>query len=141
MINRALPEESVLLRHLLPAEEGREVHPPVKKGHLAPALRGTRDHRYQPLVDWISSLRSPHPDYELDYEFPDWFQPLLQQPRTPLVGDESAPPAAPGEKPPEDQAQPQEPADQPDTGKKEEPGDQPDTGKKEERGDDGGEQP
>ncbi len=123
MINRALPEDSALLRYLLPAEEGRDLHPPVEDGRLIPALRGTRDHRYQPLVDWISSLRSPHPDYELEYEFPSWFQPLSRGPREALTRDEAAGQVAPGETPPEDEAQPQEPPDKPDIGEKEEPGD------------------
>jgi hypothetical protein len=76
LIDRSLPEESALLRYLLPTEEGQEAHPPVEQGRVSPVLRGIRDHRYRALVEWISALRSPHPDYELEYEFPGWLEPL-----------------------------------------------------------------
>lgn len=88
MLDRALPEESALLRYLLPAEEGQEVHPPVERGRVAPVLRGTQDPRYQTLIDWISSLRSPHPDYQLRYRFPGWFEPLRS--RLPEPGKQPA---------------------------------------------------
>ncbi|MFQ5807436.1 MAG: hypothetical protein ACE5I3_13390 [Phycisphaerae bacterium] len=88
MIDRALPEQSALLRYMLPADKERPVHPPVRSGRVMPVLRGTRDHRYQPLVDWISSLRSPHPDYGLEYEFPAWFAPLSKRLRASLILDE-----------------------------------------------------
>jgi hypothetical protein len=123
MINRAVPEESGLLRYLLPAGEEREVHPPVENGRVIPPLRGPRDHRYQPLVEWISSLRSPHPDYQLEYEFPDWFRPLLRKPAEPATADEAPAPVIPGEKPAEDEGPPQEPADAPDGGEGEPPDD------------------
>lgn len=87
LIDRSLPEASALLRYLLPAEEGAEPHPQVEPGRVIPVLRGTRDHRYRTLVEWISSLRSPHPDYELEYKFPDW----LEAVSTP--GGEAPPPA------------------------------------------------
>ncbi len=80
MIDRALPEDSALIRYMLPAEEGQPSHPPVERGRVAPVLRSTRDPRYQMLVEWISSLRSPHPDYELEYAFPTWFEPLSRRP-------------------------------------------------------------
>lgn len=86
MIDRALPEESALIRYLLPAEEGQPSHPPVEQGRVLPVLRSTRDPRYQTLVQWISSLRSPHPDYELEYVFPEW----PEGPSRPAdVGDEA----------------------------------------------------
>jgi len=113
MIDRALPGQSALVRYMLPAEEGREVHPPVKEGRVTPALRGTRDHRYQPLVDWISSLRSPHPDYELEYTFPAWFEPLSKGPREPPVSGEEAAPTAPAEESAEDKPEQQGAAGEP----------------------------
>ena len=80
MIDRALPEDSALIRYLLPAEEGQPSHPPVEQGRVMPVLRSTRDPRYQTLVQWISSLRSPHPDYEMEYVFPEWLQRPSQPP-------------------------------------------------------------
>jgi hypothetical protein len=80
MIDRTLPEESALIRYMLPAEEGEELHPPVERGRVTSMLRSTRDTRYQMLVDWISSLRTPHPDYELEYTFPAWLEPPEAQP-------------------------------------------------------------
>jgi hypothetical protein len=74
MIDRTLPEDSALIRYLLPAEEGQPSHPPVEQGRVMPVLRNTRDPRYQMLVEWIDALRSPHPDYELEYVFPAWFE-------------------------------------------------------------------
>jgi hypothetical protein len=82
MIDRTLPEESALIRYMLPAEEGEELHPPVEHGRVTPMLRSTRDARYQTLVEWISSLRTPHPDYELEYVFPAWLEPPSAQPAT-----------------------------------------------------------
>lgn len=102
MIDRALPEESALLRYMLPGEEGRQAHPSVKQGRITPVLRGTRDHRYQAIVEWISSLRSPHPDYELEYKFPAWFEPLSRRQRRPAILGEQSAEAAPQEKPAED---------------------------------------
>ena len=69
MIDRDLPEDSALIRYMLPVEGEQQGHPPVKQSRVTPMLRGTRDPRYQMLVEWISSLRCPHPDYELEYTF------------------------------------------------------------------------
>ena len=90
MIDRTLPEDSALIRYMLPAEEGEELHPPVERGRVTPVLRSTRDARYQTLVEWISSLRSPHPDYELEYTFPPWLVPPSGQPPAtqPSTGNE-----------------------------------------------------
>jgi hypothetical protein len=126
MIDRALPEQSALLRYMLPAEEGQQLHPPVKSGRVTPTLRGTRDPTYQVLVDWLSSLRSPHPDYELEYQFPEWFEPLSKQQREPLtVGQQPAQAAAEEkpaeEKPPEEKPQQQKPAGEPGSGDQEKP--------------------
>ncbi len=99
MIDRALPEESALIRYMLPAEKGEELHPPVERGRVAPVLRSTRDARYQTLVEWVDLLRSPHPDYELEYAFPAWLEPpSVQPPATqPNAGneDQAAKPATP----------------------------------------------
>lgn len=46
-------------------------HPPLPKGRRMPAmLTGTKDPNYAVIVDWIASLRLPHPDYHLQYQVP-----------------------------------------------------------------------
>lgn len=113
MIDRALPEESALVRYMLPADEDRPAHPPVERGRVVPVLRGTHDPRYRTTVDWISSLRSPHPDYALEYEFPEWLEHLSQWPRPPSITPEKSAESAPQDQPAEaDAAHP--PATQPD---------------------------
>ena len=89
LLDRALPEQSVLLRYMLPAEKGNEVHPPVEKGRVNAVLWGLHDARYEALVEWVASLRTPHPDYELDYAFPEW----LNAGRPEGPGPEAAEPA------------------------------------------------
>ena len=74
LLDRELPEESLLIKYMLPAFEEATGHPPVPEGRRKPVLRDTTEPRYQLVVDWITSLRYPHPDYRLDYEFPDWIQ-------------------------------------------------------------------
>jgi len=71
MIDRADPESSALLRYMLPADEGG-VHPPLKRGVLRPVLRSGQDRAYEEIVDWIRSLRAPHPEYALEFRPPAW---------------------------------------------------------------------
>ena len=94
LIDRSLPEQSALLRYMLPSEKGSEVHPPVQKGRINPALWGLHDARYEALVEWVASLESPHPDYELDYAFPEWVSSPVETPTE--EAEESAEPAMPG---------------------------------------------
>jgi len=89
MLDRQAPEESALLRYLS-GVEGQRGHPPLEHGTLRPVLRNERDPRYAAVVEWIASLRSPHPDYELDYAFPDWFAPLMQAGGAPRAAPEAA---------------------------------------------------
>lgn len=70
LIDRALPEESRLLKMLLPADPQAPVHPPVTDGKLVPVLRSTRDADYSAILEWISGLRVPAPEYELEYVAP-----------------------------------------------------------------------
>jgi len=93
MIDRDLPEQSALVRYMLPVEQGGLEHPPVERGRVVPVLRGTSDPRYRLVVEWIATLRSPHPDYELEYEFPAWLQRLSRWPR-PEPGSRPGEPAA-----------------------------------------------
>ncbi len=67
LINRDSPEESALVTYMLPRAESPHPHPPVASGRLTPRLRGPRDPNYQMILDWVNSLRTPHPDYQLDY--------------------------------------------------------------------------
>lgn len=76
LIRRDLPEQSALLGYLLPATHTDKPHPPVKGARLNPPLRGRRDPDYEALLEWIGRLRVPHPTYELEYDFPDWFKPV-----------------------------------------------------------------
>lgn len=75
MLDRGRPEQSALPRYMLPAEAGRELHPPVAGRKISAILRGTRDPRYKSIIEWIDSLRTPHPDYQLEYEWPKWLAP------------------------------------------------------------------
>lgn len=115
MIDRASPEDSALLRYMLPTEEGQSAHPPVQRGRVAPVLRGRRDARYRTILEWIDSLRSPHPDYQLEYQFPEWFEPLR-------LG-EQPPEAGPEEEPAEDEPEQQEAVDVPGAAEEQDPAD------------------
>ncbi len=99
MFDRDRPEQSALVKYLLPAEKGHEVHPPVPKRRIAPVLNSTRDPRYQAILAWIGSLRSPHPDYQLEYAWPPWMERFTPG-KTPAADQEGAkrqepPPPAP----------------------------------------------
>lgn len=76
LLDRGSPEKSALLRYMLPAEVGRAGHPKVDDRNIVPITRGTHDPRYQATVEWIDSLRTPHPDYQLEYEWPEWLTPV-----------------------------------------------------------------
>lgn len=67
LINRDSPEESTLVTFMLPRAENPRPHPPVASGRVTPRLKSTRDPNYQMILDWVSSLRTPHPDYQLEY--------------------------------------------------------------------------
>lgn len=72
LINRENPAESVLLSYMLPPEAGPQQHPPVKRGAIKPVFRSRNDRGCEQIVEWIRSLRAPHPRYILDYKYPDW---------------------------------------------------------------------
>jgi hypothetical protein len=73
LIDRGDPAASVLPQYMLPPEAGRARHPPVAHGRVQPLLRSVQDERYQDIVNWIHSLRTPHPDYGLEYVYPEWY--------------------------------------------------------------------
>ena len=83
MIDREAPEESALLRYLMPQEGERRVHPPVGKRRIGGLVRGAHDRRYRSIVEWIASLRRPHPDYELEYRWPAWMERFAPPERKP----------------------------------------------------------
>lgn len=67
LIDRDLPDASELPRLMLAGADGRSTHPPVKLGRVNPVFQSTKDPGYRDLMSWISSLRVPHPEYELSY--------------------------------------------------------------------------
>lgn len=76
MINRDNPEGgvidgSVLLSYLLSQRDNPQAHPEVPgPRQFKPAVRGRDNVLYERIRDWINTLRTPHPKYELEYEFP-----------------------------------------------------------------------
>lgn len=74
MIDRALPEESALLKYMLADESGASAHPDVKSGRFQPPYRSEDNRHYRDIVEWIASLRIPQPEYALDYEPPAWLE-------------------------------------------------------------------
>ncbi len=71
LINRANPEQSVLLSYLLPQENNPRAHPPVGRGPtFRPMFRDTEDPAYRSMLEWLDFLLDPRPDYGLAYENP-----------------------------------------------------------------------
>lgn len=107
LIDRDLPGNSALLGFLLPADEDNDqAHAPVEKGRLVTVLKSTRDPNFDVVLDWLNSLNVPHPEYELEYKYPEW----LKKPAPP--GEQPAEEAKPeaqeeGEKKPAEQGKPE----------------------------------
>jgi len=80
LLNRTLPEDSTLLSYMLPTADNKHPHPPMSNKRVVPVLRSKRDPNYQMILDWISSLRLPHPAYPVEYAAPDWLAPLTEPP-------------------------------------------------------------
>ncbi len=74
LINRGLPDRSLLAQYMLPPEVADIDHPPTPGGYRA-LIPDTKDRRYQQIVAWISRLRTPRPDYGIQYAAPDWMKP------------------------------------------------------------------
>lgn len=94
LINRAAPEESVLLKYMLPAKRGEPGHPPTTSGRLTPVIETTRSREYTHVLEWISSLRQQSA-YELNYSGPGWLEDFSRT----LVAPASAPGRAPSTSP------------------------------------------
>jgi hypothetical protein len=90
LINRKRPAQSPLLSFMLPRTASDQPHPEVPGERLTARVRGERDPNFAMLVDWIESLRAPHPEYELDYQPPAWLVELHRR---------MAPPDAPASQP------------------------------------------
>lgn len=77
LIDRELPETSALLGFMLPQAASSTPHPQPKQRRrkVNPVLRGEADRNYARVLDWIASLRTPRPRYELDYKMPAWLPP------------------------------------------------------------------
>lgn len=73
LIDREQPEASLLLDYMLPASQTARPHPQTARP-WTPPLKGPGDRNYEAIVEWIASLRTPHPDYKLTYPFPGWVQ-------------------------------------------------------------------
>lgn len=66
LLNRDDPSNSVLLDYMLPQKDATRPHPDVGPGRkLTPIVKSTSDRNYQMVLDWINTLRVPHPDYQL----------------------------------------------------------------------------
>lgn len=71
LVNRANPEESVLLTYMLPPEATDRGHPPVGRGPaFKPVVRSRDDRLYAAVLEWIDQLAVPRPEYGLAYENP-----------------------------------------------------------------------
>ena len=79
LIDRESPADSVLVQYMLGSTEAVVRHPPLVRGRVSPVLRNSRDRNYQVLVDWISRLRTPHPDYQLQTPQPAWLGPPAEK--------------------------------------------------------------
>jgi hypothetical protein len=75
LIDRELPEQSVLLHYMLPATKAPS-HRPLRGQPIPPTLRGTDDPEFKQIAEWIATLRVPHADYQLDFVPPDWLEAL-----------------------------------------------------------------
>lgn len=89
LINRESPTESALLKYLLgeirpgadaPGEGGPRIgHPAPPRGRkLHPQIRSETDPKFEIVLRWLTTLRSPHPPYGLDYKMPTFGQATTQ---------------------------------------------------------------
>jgi hypothetical protein len=69
MIDRIDPSTAPLLKYLVGTAPGEGGHPAVAGKRLNPPLKTTREPQYRAVEAWLGSLRSPHPEYQLDYDF------------------------------------------------------------------------
>ncbi|MCK4341471.1 MAG: hypothetical protein KAY37_07100 [Phycisphaerae bacterium] len=99
LLDRSSPEAGSLVYYMLPQDASEYGHPAVGRGpSFKPVLRSLDDPRYIEVVDWISYLMLPRPDYGLEYDNP-YAGRVLPPPAEP---EEEEEPEQAGEKPEED---------------------------------------
>ena len=79
MINREDPQSSALAGFMLPREDSEQPHPEVPRGggpRFKPIIKGPSDRNLTVVLDWISSLALPRPEYKLEYKLPDTIRPV-----------------------------------------------------------------
>lgn len=101
MIDRDLPEESALLKYLVaPPDGGPPVHSVIKNTKIVPAIESRESREYRQIIDWISSLRVPKPEYKVNYAAPEWLLKLQdrvesEETETPSIDPKKAPTSRP----------------------------------------------
>ena len=69
MIDRARPENSLVLHYGLPQADSTVPHP--KAQNFKPIFRGTRDPKYQQIIEWASKTLAPvAPEYKINLSEP-----------------------------------------------------------------------
>jgi len=69
MVNRADPEQSLILQYLLPKRDAVLLHSKVDGKEInIRSLSGTTDTRYRDLLEWSKALTYPQPDYAIPYK-------------------------------------------------------------------------
>jgi hypothetical protein len=90
MIDRNIPEKSLLLQYSLQPGEGRMAHPGVP----AAFVKSPQEEKYQIMLAWIQEgLLNPHPEYLLDYRAAG------QRPRGSILSLGSQPASRPASRP------------------------------------------
>jgi hypothetical protein len=71
LINRESPQHSALIQYMLPTDVAMLPHPELPEGErIVAPFHKQSDPYYEMLVDWIRSLKSPQPVYDLEYRLP-----------------------------------------------------------------------
>lgn len=73
LLNFQDPAESILLKMALPRTESSTPHPDVLGWRFV--FRSPEDRNYRRTVDWIESMWTPRPDYDIDYDPPTAMEP------------------------------------------------------------------
>jgi hypothetical protein len=95
LLDRDDPGNSALLHDLLPQKDNDKGHPPVGHGpSFQGVIRDQEDRLYATVLNWINSLRVPHPAYGLTYTNPYAGRPKAP-PETEVEGREETPTSPP----------------------------------------------
>lgn len=79
LLNFQDPAESPLLKMALPRTETNTPHPDVLGWRFV--FRSSEDRNYRRTVDWIESMWTPRPDYDIDYDPPTAMEPEAEADR------------------------------------------------------------